>query len=161
MGLGCGEGGWQSKSLQRHTCTCGQVTGKHTAFPLPLYNSKLSYGERESTAAEPALQESRFVLKTRWLWTRLSLQETSMWRKNTWISYSKGGLGKKWQTPRMQGFKIFRRSAWQGSPAGSLQRARAGFVTLAAGKKGEEYSMTFWHWRLNHTTEVTVQVWCM
>lgn len=33
-----------------------------------------------------------------------------------------------------------------------------GFSTHTAGKKGEEYSTTLWHWRLNYTTEVTVEV---
>lgn len=83
------------------------MTGKDTAFPLPRYSSKLSCGERESTVAEPALQETRFILVRRWLWARLSLQEASTWRKNTCISCSKGRLGKKRLTPGMQGFKIF------------------------------------------------------
>lgn len=34
----------------------------------------------------------------------------------------------------MEGFKVFVRAAWQESPAGSLQRARPGFVTLVVEK---------------------------
>lgn len=149
MGLGCGEGGWQSKSLQRHTCTCGQVTGKDTAFPLPLYNSKLSCGERESTAAEPAPKESRFILKTRWL-----LQETSMWRKNTWISYSKGGLGKKWQTPRMQGFRF---SGDQLDSEALLEVCREPGLALLHVLLGRREKNTAWHFGTGGWT--TPQKW--
>lgn len=105
-GLGCGEGGWQSEGIQTQMHSwLGDWEGY--CLPPSRCSSKLSCGERESTAAEPALQETRFILIVRrWLWARLSLQEASRWRKNMCISYSKGGLGKKRLTPGMQGFKI-------------------------------------------------------
>lgn len=65
----------------------------------------------------------------------------------------------------MEGFKVFVRAAWQESPAGSLQRAWAGFVTLVVEKAEQiQQDILALAVELHHRTDsarVRVQLVCV
>lgn len=73
------EGGWQIENLHGHRYLVGGRLENTLPSSFPCTKSMLSYGKSKSTIAASALKESQFILKTRWLWARLSLQETSIW----------------------------------------------------------------------------------